>query len=97
VLTASRHPSGAAALAVALRDAALARGFKPDIKDFRPHLTLARKIDLTAARKLSWPREFSPGFVVRYERFVLMESSRGESGSIYSVVETWPLYGPQAS
>lgn len=97
VLTAPRHPAEASALAAALRDAALAQGFKPAIKDFRPHLTLARKVDLVAARKLSWPRECSPGFVVHFERFVLMESSRGESGSIYSVVESWPLYGPPAS
>jgi 2'-5' RNA ligase len=97
VLTASHHPIAAAALATALRDAALAQGFAPDIKDFRPHLTLARKIDLAEARKRSWPRDFSPGFVVRYERFALMESSRDEHGSIYSVVETWPLYGIDAS
>jgi 2'-5' RNA ligase len=98
VLTAPHHPSlEAAALAMALRDAALAHGFAPDLKNFRPHLTLARKIDLTVARSLPWPRENSPGFVVRFDRFALMESRRGEHGSIYSVVDSWPLYGTGAS
>lgn len=91
--TAPHHVStGAAALAEALRDAAIDAGFAPDIKTFRPHLTLARKVDLAEAGKLSWPRANSPGFVVRFERFALMESSRGERGSIYSVVDSWPLY-----
>jgi 2'-5' RNA ligase len=84
-------PEGTA-LAEALRDAALTAGFAPDIKPFRPHLTLARKIDLHVAKKFSWPRELSPGFVVRFDQFVLMESRRGEHGSLYSVVESWPLY-----
>ncbi len=82
----------ASRLADALRDASIAAGFTPDIKDFRPHLTLARKIDLVEAKEISWPRDFSPGFVVRFERFELMESRRGEHGSIYSVVDSWPLY-----
>jgi RNA 2',3'-cyclic 3'-phosphodiesterase len=82
----------ASALADALRDAVVAAGFTPDLKPFRAHLTLARKIDVAEAEKLSWPRVLSPGFVVRFEKFVLMESRRGERGSIYSVIDSWPLY-----
>jgi 2'-5' RNA ligase len=81
------------ALSEALRDALVAAGFTPDIKPMRAHLTLARKIRAVDAEKISWPQNFSPGFVVRCEKFVLMESSRGEQGSIYSVLESWPLYG----
>ena len=81
------------ALSLALRDAIVTAGFTPDIKPMRAHLTLARKIRADAAAKISWPRILSPGFVVRCEEFVLMESSRGEQGSIYSVIESWPLYG----
>jgi len=33
---------------------------------------------------------------VRCENFVLMESRRGPDGSIYSVVESWPLYADEA-
>lgn len=90
---ASRVPRAAIALADAVRDAVVAAGFLPDDKPFRPHLTLARKVSLAHAKRLAWPRVISPGFVVRYDRFVLMESRRGEHGSIYSVVDSWPLYG----
>lgn len=91
--TPSRGESAEAnALSVALRDALIAAGFAPDIKPMRAHLTLARKIRTIEAEKISWPQNLSPGFVVRCEEFVLMESSRGEQGSIYSVLDSWPLY-----
>jgi 2'-5' RNA ligase len=84
-------------LADALRDAAVEAGFSPDIKPFRPHLTLARKIPSEAAKKFAWPLPLSPGFVVRVEKFVLMESRRGEQGSIYSVLDSWPLDGSRGT
>jgi 2'-5' RNA ligase len=81
------------ALSIALRDAIVTAGFSPDIKPMRAHLTLARKIRAADAGKVSWPQILSPGFVVRFDQFVLMESSREEQGSIYSVIDSWPLYG----
>jgi 2'-5' RNA ligase len=79
------------ALAESLGRAAQAAGFHPDIKPFRPHLTLARKIHPTRAAQCDWPQPLAPPLLVRCDRFVLMESRRGESGSIYSVVDSWPL------
>ena len=78
-------------LAENLASAAQAAGFKPDIKPFRLHLTLARKVHLRPAAQVEWPRPLAP-FDMNFDRFVLMESRRGESGSIYSVVDSWPLY-----
>ena len=92
VASASRESGDAVALARALHEASVAAGFAPDDKAFRAHLTLARKISPTAAKKFSWPLKISPGFVVRCDRFALMESRRGEQGSIYCVVEEWDLY-----
>jgi RNA 2',3'-cyclic 3'-phosphodiesterase len=83
------------ALSNALQNASVDAGFSPDPKPFRAHLTLARKIRPTDAEKISWPREISPGFVVRCEKFLLMESRRSEHGSLYSVIESWPLYVPE--
>jgi 2'-5' RNA ligase len=87
----------AGTLAESLRAASISAGCVPDIKPFRPHLTLARKIDLAEARKSLWPQKLLPGFVVRFEKFALMESRRGEHGSIYSAVDSWHLYGADAS
>jgi len=89
---ASRESAEATALSIALHEATIAAGFAPDAKIFRAHLTLARKIRPALAEKIAWPQKISPGFVVRCEEFVLMESRRGEQGSIYSVVNSWPLY-----
>ena len=80
------------ALSIALRDATVAAGFTPDSKPFRAHLTLARKIQRVDAEKILWPQKISPGFVVRADSFVLMESQKGEQGSIYSALDSWPLY-----
>ena len=79
-------------LAENLASAAVAAGFKPDVKPFRLHLTLARKVLPKLAAQAEWPRPLAHSFVMRCDRFVLMESRSGESGSIYSVVDSWPLY-----
>ena len=71
---------------------AQAAGFHPDIKPFRPHLTVARKIHPALAARCEWPQPLAPPLLMRCDRFVLMESRRGESGSTYSVVDSWPLY-----
>lgn len=91
--TAAEDARGAAnALAREIGDRATAAGFTPDVKPFRPHLTLARKADPSLVAALDWPQPIEPGLVVRCEKFVLMRSDRGERGSIYSVVKSWPLY-----
>lgn len=92
VAVATRESNEANALSVALRDAISAAGFAPDQKMFRAHLTLARKIRVGGAEKMPWPQKISPGFVVRCENFSLMESRKSEHGSIYSVIDSWPLY-----
>jgi 2'-5' RNA ligase len=87
--------ASASALARTLSDAVVEAGFTPDIKPFRAHLTLARKVRVAQAAALAFPQSLSPGFVVRCSEFALMESRRGEAGSIYSVVARWPLYEKQ--
>jgi 2'-5' RNA ligase len=80
------------ALAQLLAAAAVAAGLAPDIKPFRAHLTLARKVPAQRAAECQWPRELAPRLRMHCERFVLMQSQRNEAGSIYSVVDSWPLY-----
>ncbi len=91
---ADRTPASepARALSDALARAVTAAGFSPDIKPFRPHLTLVRKDDRVRAREIECPRQLSAELRVRSEAFVLLQSRRGASGSVYSVVESLPLY-----
>jgi RNA 2',3'-cyclic 3'-phosphodiesterase len=89
--------ASAGALARVLTNEVVAAGFTPDIKPFRAHLTLARKIPATRAQSLALPCSLQPGFVVRSANFVLMESRRGKQGSIYSVVDSWHLYEKEES
>lgn len=93
VAAATRESNEANALSMALQEATTAAGFAADRKTFRAHLTLARKIRADDAEKISWPQKISPGFVVRCEKFSLMQSAKSEHGSIYSVIDSWPLYG----
>ncbi len=80
-----RPPAALGALAEGLAGSLRAGGFAPDLKPFRPHVTVARKV--------TRPGERSPMAVVRWRfaRFALIDSRALPSGSVYSVVETYPL------
>jgi RNA 2',3'-cyclic 3'-phosphodiesterase len=87
LLCAAAHPSpsAAGALAEALKQALLAAGFAPDLKPFRPHVTLARQVKRR-------PRECALAEVTwTFSEFALVESRSGPAGSLYSVVASWPL------
>jgi 2'-5' RNA ligase len=92
--TASETAATAAAqhLAERLTAATTAAGLTPDVKPFRPHLTLARKVQPASAAECEWPFALAPPLGVHCDSFVLMRSERGESGSVYTVVGDWPLY-----
>lgn len=90
--TASRDSSSASELSIALGEAAVAAGFSPDIKAFRAHVTLARKISAAQAATVPWPVPLEPPTLVRCDQFVLMSSRREGAVSIYSAVDSWPLY-----
>ena len=91
--TATETAGSAAArmLAERLTQATSAAGFAPDAKPFRPHLTLARKLAAARAAECEWPLTLEPPLAVHCDRFVLMQSQRDESGSVYTVVGDWPL------
>ena len=73
------------ALVAALRRSLEARGFDPERRTYRPHLTLARRVgappDVPAPNPVSWPAS----------EFVLVQSTSGRQGSIYEPLAAWPL------
>src|SRR6185437_5660344 len=91
VATTSSHADVASGLAVATVLAeTLSRethraGFAPDLKPFRAHITVARKVARAGhelhMRKVRWP----------IAGFALVESRTLPEGLSYSVVDSWPL------
>ena len=78
-------PGSARALAGALSSEAAAAGFDPDLKPFRAHVTVARKV--AHAPRASAPRPVAWSFT----QFALVESRTLAEGPVYSVVESFVL------
>ena len=82
---ASEEPPMATALAEALKDAAAAAGFTPDLKPFRAHVTVARKVThmprRSALRAVVW----------QFDAFALVDSRTEPEGPVYSVIESYAL------
>ncbi len=83
---ASGSLTGVAGFAERLKQSLSAAEFTPDLKPFRPHVTLARQV-----RGCPSDRQMTP---VRwtFNDFALVESHTHPSGSLYSVLESWPLF-----
>jgi len=74
-----------APLAAALKSHLTAAGFAPDLKPFRPHVTLARKVPHgTRDRTLQ-------SVLWSFADFALIESRTAPEGSSYSVLNSWSL------
>lgn len=78
-------PAAVAALARRLQDRLAAGGFAPDLKPFRPHVTVARKVvrasDVERMHPVLW----------RFAELALIESRTLPAGALYSVVESYAL------
>jgi RNA 2',3'-cyclic 3'-phosphodiesterase len=88
ILCATADPQsvrGAGALAGRIRQAAVAAGFLPDLKPFHAHVTVARKVVHAPAQQRM------PAVTWRPDAFALVASVTAAAGSLYSVVETYPL------
>jgi len=83
---ASVVPRAAQAFAEALKQSLTSAGFAPDLKPFRPHVTLARQVrHRPLAQTLTEVRW-------RFRDFALVESRSSPGGSLYSVRNSWALY-----
>jgi 2'-5' RNA ligase len=83
-LAASSTPAPLAALVQLLRAELQVRGFTPEARPFRPHVTLARKIrqgpPSTHVEPFQWP----------VQAFSLVQSLTGPEGSRYTDLASWP-------
>jgi 2'-5' RNA ligase len=81
--------SGTAELAQVLVAETAAAGFRPDLKPFRAHVTVARKVARqprsSEMRKVLWS----------FDAFALIESRTLPEGPVYSVVESYLLGGAE--
>ena len=83
--SAAAGDSGAASLAGLLVRETVAAGFTPDLKPFRAHVTVARKVAHA-------PRESAMHAVPwSFAQFALLESRTLASGPVYSVVDSYLL------
>ena len=77
--------AGAPALSASLKNETAAAGFSPDLKPFRAHVTVARKVahapSALALQPVLW----------RFEAFALIESRTDPAGPVYSVIESYLL------
>lgn len=77
--------AGLAGWAGRLLETLAAGSFAPDLKPFRPHVTVARKVLRPSASATLHP------LLWRFDEFALIESRTLAAGPVYSVVQTYPL------
>ena len=84
-LTASTLPDPMIALVTRLRTELAGKGFEPEQRPFKAHLTLARQVrrpsPVAPVEPLAWPAH----------ELTLVESLTGPGGSRYERLATWPL------
>jgi len=78
-------PPPVIALARGLQDQLAARGFAPDLKPFRPHVTVVRKVSRPGRSEKMHPVVWS------FTELALVESRTLPAGALYSVVESYLL------
>lgn len=84
-------PAAIGALARRLQDRLAASGFAPDLKPFRPHVTVVRKV----ARPGRIDKMHA--VVWSFTELALVESRTLPAGALYSVVESYALCGARKS
>lgn len=84
-----REPQVLGALAHSLASTTSAAGCAPDLKPFRAHVTVARKVPRSAAGAAMSPVTW------QCECVALVRSDAGPTGPLYSVVESFALGKPE--
>jgi 2'-5' RNA ligase len=83
------EPAGALQLSAALKQASVAAGFAPDLKPFRAHVTVARKVTHAPATEVLAAVEWC------FTAFALVDSRTEPTGPVYSVIDSYSLVNAQ--
>ncbi len=83
--TASETPPAASGLAEELKQSLVEQGFSPDLKPFRVHATVARKVRRVTSELRVEPVRWS------FDSLHLIESKTSLDGSTYSALKKWVL------
>lgn len=83
--TSAEPPAPVAALARKLQELLVGRRFVPDLKPFRPHVTMARKVVRQGSVDQIDP------VIWRFTELALVESRTRPEGALYGVVESYAL------
>ena len=81
----AREPASAPALAATLKDEAAHAGFSPDLKPFRAHVTVARKVAHASGAQPLPPVRW------HFDAFALIESRTEPAGPVYSAMGSYLL------
>jgi 2'-5' RNA ligase len=84
-LCASSTPPALSQLVAEMRAALRTEGFAPEVREYRPHVTLARKVHTAPTGPLAEPVEWLA------ERFALVRSVSDPAGSRYEPLHWWNL------
>ena len=87
-------PALVTALARRLQKLLVGRGFTPDLKPFRPHVTVVRKV--VRSGTTDELRKMQP-VIWRFTELALVASRTLPDGALYSVVGSYPLCGGRKS
>lgn len=82
----------AAALADGLKRELVAASFAPDLKPFRPHVTLARRVRIVAGRERAQDGALALRPTVwTFSSFALVDSRTEAEGAIYTVLDSFQI------
>jgi 2'-5' RNA ligase len=83
--TSTNPPASATTLSATLKQSLVEAGFTPDLeKEFRPHVTLARKA------RTRIPKTPMPPLIWSFSHFVLVATQLSPQGSAYTLISKYP-------
>jgi 2'-5' RNA ligase len=91
IVASGQVTAGLARLHGIVESACAKAGFEPEVRGFRPHITLARYMERTRANRP--PDSSRPDVLVGIDAITLFRSEAAQRGSLYTPMGRWALAG----